>query len=125
MQHAMFTHLKSVTIHELHEGWDRRGRLMTLGFEAVPNQDYQRPQCINLVRTLTSLLAPHYSADLFHEYEFAEINDCWIDYSWRKPELVEVVIRHKYWSNDQVECFIAMVVALAIRYGAEVIDETS
>ena len=125
MYHAMLTNLKSVTIHELREGWDRRGPLLTLGFEAVPNQDYQRPQCINLVRVLTSLLAPHYSTDLFHEYEFAETNDCWIDYSWRKPELAEVVIRHKYWADVQIDCFIAMVVALAIRYDAEVIDETS
>ncbi len=124
MHNAMLSNLKSVTIHQLSEGWDRRGPLMTIGFEAVPNQDYQRPQCINLVRVLTSLLAPHYSAELFHEYDFSEINECWIDYAWRKPELAEVVVRHKYWAGTQVDCFVDMVVALAKRYGAEVIDET-
>ncbi len=124
MYQAMLSNLKSVTVHQLGEGWDRRGSLITLGFEAVPNQDYQRPQCINLVRVLTSLLAPHYSMEPFHEYDFSEINECWIDYSWRKPELAEVVVRHKYWAEIQIDCFIDMVVALAKRYGAEVIDET-
>lgn len=123
MQNAMLSNLKSVTIHELRESWDRRGNLMTLGFEAVPNQDYQRPQCINLVRTLISFLAPHFSAERFDEYEYAEINDCWIDYTWRKPELAEVIIRHKYWSDRQIDCFIAIVKALATYYTAEIIDE--
>jgi hypothetical protein len=123
----MFTHLKGVIIHQLREGWDRRGLLMTIEFEAVPNQDYQHPQCINLVRTIVSLLAPHYSAERYDEYDFTEINDCWIDYSQAMPEdepgVARIRVRHKYWSDSQIECFIIMMTALAKRYNAEVIDE--
>jgi hypothetical protein len=119
----MFTHLKSVIIHELREGWDRRGLLMTIEFKAVPNQDYQHPQCINLVRTLTSLLAPHYSNEKYHEYDFAEINECWIDYSQHKEGFVAVKVRHKYWSEPQITAFIEMLCAMAELYRATVIDE--
>ena len=127
MHNAMLSNLEGVTIHQLREGCDRRGLLMTIEFTAVLNQDYQRPQCINLVRTLTSLLAPHYSNEQYHEYDFSEINECWIDYSWtfpeNKPGVAKVRVRHKYWAEPQIYCFIEMMKALAFRYKAAVTDE--
>jgi hypothetical protein len=40
-----------------------------------------------------------------------------------EPGVARIRVRHKYWSDSQIECFIIMMTALAKRYNAEVIDE--
>lgn len=122
-----FRSLHQVTLHQLKDGWDRRGRLATLTFERYKNQEYQQPLIINSVRALTSFLNPHYSATPLDEYDYDEINECWIKYDpWYQDHdgnYVTVDIHHKYWSNERIECFIDLLIALGKLYRASVVDE--
>lgn len=124
-------HLKSIEIHTLDDKtYDRRGRIASLIFRKFPNQDYQKASTIFAVRTLTSLLAPHYSLMDLEEYAYDEMNDCWLYYdnplnSHRQmcadDDLVVVAIMHKYWYPKQIDTFKEMLESMAFLHSAPVV----
>ncbi len=121
-------HLVAIEFHKLDEKrYDRRGRIVSLIFKKVPNQDYQKEITIFAVRALTSILAGHFTLMDLEEYEYNEMNDCWIYYNHplerhRKMCMEEdklvVAVNHKYWTWPQIDVFKAFLESIALLYHA-------
>ena len=119
-------HLVAIEVHTLDgKSYDRRGRIASIIFKKFPNQDYQREITILAVRTLTSILAGHYSLMDLEEYDLNEINDCWLYYNnplerHRKmcvdKDLIVTAVQHKYWTQKQVDLFKEFLEGIAFLY---------
>ncbi len=124
----MFRFITKVTIHKLpKDTYDRCGRMVTFDLEKVPNMEYIQIKALNIIWTLTSLLSERYSATRWKanlkgmcDY-FSEGNECWITVSTCG---MKIVANHKYWSNEQIQCFRELVLSTAKLHEWEVADES-
>jgi len=117
--------LEKVTFHEISDGYDRRGRIVTFIFKRFDNYEYQRYQCITTVRALVSFLAPHFQFMDTYEYSYDEQNDCWIFSEMRETDDFRIIVNHKYWTQKQIVAFKKMVLAIAELYDVEVEDKSN
>ena len=107
-------YVSEIVIHNLPaKNVDRRGPIATLlMLEPSDEETYEVAQTIRAVQMLTALLDDSYSLKCDGVAE--EHNSCWISFYGERPEKgSNIVVRHKYWSDNQVQMFVRLLETLA------------
>ena len=124
--------VKSLTFHKLNQSWDRRGCIMTMEIADIPNHEHAVRECIKLIQKVSSLLG-HYvdhsdSGDPdrkfaigYEKLGFGEQNESWIADDVYNELHIRLI--HKYWSQEQVDTFVAIMTNLAGLHKWPIISE--
>lgn len=113
----MFDLIEEITFGELRsDRYDRRGEIVRVKIKQVKNKSYAINQVGKLLCSLTSLLDRNYNGKW--SIDFPEVNDCWIYFNYDSGN--HILIHHKYWTDEKIQCFKTMLLSLAKLHSWEI-----
>jgi hypothetical protein len=114
--------IESVTLKKLdkNEG-DRRGNLAVFKLISVPNMPYVRKEAIIYIQCLYAALGYNFWDQ--QEYQVGQLVEKGESYISTSSDGTEIIIGHKYWSDERISAFRVMVECLAPVHRWKVIKE--
>jgi hypothetical protein len=118
--HPSFDLVVKARIHKLSNGYERRGRILSLTMKDIPNWQMTLRHGIEVAQ-FTMLLGGRYG--IHNPGQEGEQNSVWINFvNLGKP--IQIYIDHKYLDDTEIECIRGSVRLLAERWGWELEDDT-
>jgi hypothetical protein len=119
MRHDVITAVRFGKLDETR--YDRRGDIAVFTLLEVPNMNYVAYKAAIVIRSVIATLSKDYRFDTGspgYDNIMGESQDCWINHHDDR-----LVVRHKYWTEDEVAAFKAIIRVLADLHKWEVTED--
>lgn len=121
--HIPWRDVVKITLHKPDpNSFDRKGDVVTVTMEDVPNKDLMRRHAIEVLHAL-QLMADD-RATIHEWWNGTEQNYCWTDTNYFWEDEVKGTIRDKYWGDDRIKNFHRLCRLMAEIHEWELVDET-